>query len=246
MHFNTIKYGAVALLCFSSLNSANSFAGTMGKVDSHFKGHFLAQIGGYWASQGKSQDLALAEGLVGNRYSIQTHNQGSGLVGLGYLLDGPMIYNRFPISYGIDTFFLGQTSYKGYIVEEFQYTTLSYRYKIQHIPLYFVAKTLVNTKSDKFKLAFDAGIGPNFMRASHYNDFTYLDNAFDDRNNVAFATTVGASIRFSNDAQQLPIECGYRFFYLGQGEFTIANHQVKSSVKTGTNYANALICSITI
>lgn len=249
MCFNRSKYSAATLLVASAFSS--SFAGSMGEVNPYFKGHFLVQLGGYSVMQGAAQDIYVRQNLVGNRYTVKTHNQGSGLVGLGYLFDGPMIKNRFPLSYGVDAFFLGQTAVSGYIVEENLFTNLSYRYKIQNSPVYFVAKTVVDTRFEQFKLAFDAGIGPNFMSASRYKEialtgFTLADNAFSDRNNVTFAATVGASVRFRSHPDSLPLECGYRFFYLGQGKFTVNNNQVINSVKTGNNYANAAVCSVVI
>jgi hypothetical protein len=249
MYFNKAKYGAATLVFLSAFSSTPTFSGTMGEVNPLFKGHFLVQIGGYSAIQGKTQDIYIRENLLGNRYTVKTHNQGSGLVGLGYLIDGPVIQNRFPISYGIDAFFLGQTSVSGYIEEEHMFTNLSYRYKLQNIPVYLDAKTVVDTNFDKIKLAIDVGIGPNFMSASRYFEtaltpFTIPDNAFSSRNNVAFSATVGASLRFNNVIGQLPIELGYRFFYLGQGRFKVNNEQVLNSVKTGENYANALVCTV--
>ncbi len=251
MYLGNTKHHAAILALFSTLSCSAAFAGTMGPVSSAFKGHFLAQIGGYSAIQGKAQTIHMTENLIGNRYTVTTHNQGNGLVGLGYLLDGPVIQGRFPISYGIDAFFLGQTSVRGYIIQEEEFTNLSYRYKVQHIPLYFVAKTVLDTKVEKVKLAFDAGIGPNFMSASHYKEealaaFVIPDRAFSGRNNTTFAATVGASLRYVNSPDSIPLECGYRFFYLGQGKFQTNNEQVLNTVKTGDNYANAFVCTVTI
>lgn len=249
MYFNKKKCNIVASIFLLVSTVDASFAGAMGESKSYFKGHFLVQIGGYSAIQGTEQDIFIRENLAGNLYTVETHNQGSGLVGVGYLLDGPVIRDRFPVSYGVDAFFLGQTSIYGYIVEEHNDTNLSYRYKIQNIPLYAVAKTLINTRNEHFKIAVDAGIGPNFISASKYREipltsYTIPDNAFKDNNNVALSATAGASIRFS--LGQVPLEFGYRFFYLGQGKFSITNEQVINAVKTGTNYANAFVCSVTI
>jgi hypothetical protein len=259
MYFNKAKNCATALMLFSSLNS---FAGSMGEVAKP-KGHFLLQIGGYSAIQGKDQNIYVSENLLGARYTVKAHNQGSGLVGLGYLIDGSILFdklpflnkvpyiNNIPFSFGIDTFFLGQTSVTGYILEEGLFNNLSYRYKLQHIPMYFVAKTVLNTNFDKIKLAVDGGIGPNFMSASRYFEtpidaFAIPNNAFTSRNNVEFSATVGASLRFNNISEQLPIECGYRFYYLGRGKFKINNNQVINPLTTGSNYANAFVCSVTL
>lgn len=251
MYFCNTKHGSAVLALLSTLSCSASFAGSMGPVSSAFKGHFLAQIGGYSAIQGKAQTIHIAENLIGNRYTVTTHNQGNGLVGLGYLFDGPVIQGKFPLSYGINAFFLGQTSVRGYIIQEDEFVNLSYRYKVQHIPLYFVAKTVLDTKVEKLKLAVDAGIGPNFMSASHYREqalasFVVPDQAFSGRSNTTFSTTVGASLRFMSAPDSIPLECGYRFFYLGQGKFHTSNEQILNTVKTGDNYANAFVCTVTV
>lgn len=251
MSFNKEKCSFIVFVFFSVFSSLASFAGTMGTLDHFPKGHFLAQLGGYSAIQGRNQDIYVRENLVGNYYSVTTHNQGSGVVGLGYLLDGPLVRDRFPLSYGVNAFFLGQTSVSGYIVEEHLFTTLSYHYKIQSIPLYAMAKTVVNSTNDHYKFVFDAGVGPNFMSASRYSEvalteYTIPDNAFVSRNNIIFSATAGVSLRFNNAEGKLPLECGYRFFYLGKGRFTVENDQALNALKTGTNYANAFICSVII
>lgn len=251
MYFNKAKYSAATLVLLSTFSSAASFAGSMGEVQPSSKGHFLVQLGGYSAIQGKAQNIYLRDTLVANHYTVKTHNQGSGLVGLGYMLDGPVILNRFPLSYGIDAFFLGQTAVSGYIIEDHLFTNSSYRYKIQNIPVYFAAKTLINTQSDKVKLAVDVGIGPNFMSASRYfetalNGFTTSNNTFSGHDNITFSATVGAGLRFNNAPGHLPIEIGYRFFYLGQGRFATNNYQAQNVLKTGDNYANALVFTVTI
>lgn len=249
MYFNKVKYSAAACVFLSAFSSAVSFAGSMGEPGSAFNGHFLVQLGGYSAIQGTEQDIHLRGNPVSNRFTVKTHNQGSGLVGLGYMLDGPTVLDKFPISYGIDTFFLGQTSVSGHVIQSGRYKNFSYRYKIQNIPLYFDAKTVVNTKSDKVKLAFDVGIGPNFMSASRYfetalNDTVVAKKDFSSRDNVNFSVTVGAGLRFNDAPGRLPIELGYRFFYLGQGKFHINHHQASNALKTGDNYANALVCTV--
>lgn len=251
MYFNKAKYNAATLVLLSTLSSAAAFAGAMGEIQSSFKGHFLIQLGGYSAIQGKAQNIYLRNDLLSTRYTVKTHNQGSGLVGLGYMLDGPVVWNRFPLSYGIDTFFLGQTAVSGYIIENRLLTNTSYRYKIQNIPVYLAAKTLINTPSDKVNLAVDVGIGPNFMSASRYfetalNGFTTPNNSFSGHDNISFSATVGAGLRFNNASGHLPIEIGYRFFYLGEGRFTTNNHQTRDALKTGDGYANALVCTVTL
>ena len=52
--------------------------------------------------------------------------------------------------------------------------------------------------------------------------------------------------KFNHLFGERPLECGYRFFYLGQGSFNIINNQVTTALNTGNVYANALVCSVTL
>ena len=75
---------------------------------------------------------------------------------------------------------------------------------------------------------------------------TLPDNAFSSRSNVVFSATAGLGLRLNNAFGQVPLECGYRFFYLGQGNFNSKSNQLMNTLTTGESYANALICSVTI
>ncbi|MDR3442679.1 MAG: hypothetical protein P4L65_06635 [Legionella sp.] len=250
MHFNKVKYGAFALTVLSTFNSTVSIAGTMGTAatDSR-KGHFIAQIGGYGADQEATQTIRLPQNVFSSRYTVDSSNQGSGLVGVGYFFNGPLLLEHAQLTYGANAFFLGQTSVNGRIVEN-NLRNFAYRYNIQHLPLYFAAKALINTNYDKFKLALDAGIGPDFMSLSGYREVALNSSIarrpFSDTNQAIFSATAGISIRFSPSPESLPIECGYRFFYFGQGQFDIRSHQANNALQTGNGYANAVVCGVSI
>jgi hypothetical protein len=209
------------------------------------------QLGGFWANQGKAQNINI-EGLVGNHDTFESanHNQSNGLVGLGYYIDG-FHHEKFQLIYGLNAFYLGSTSVSGDITQEQLFTNLSYHYDIQHTPLYLDAKAIIKTNSERYNLTLDAGIGPNFMRTSNYsevplNDYTLPDNAFSSHNNVEFSATAGVGLRWNNIFGSVPLECGYRFFYLGQGQLASSNHQIINTLQTGNTYANALLCSVTL
>ena len=69
------------------------------------------QVGGFIENQGKSQNINInINGLIGDHFSINNHNDSNGLVGVGYYLDGQRT-NRFNLSYGINAFYLGQGSF---------------------------------------------------------------------------------------------------------------------------------------
>ena len=249
MHFFKTRNSGLALVFLSSFAFADEQPTKHFPFDFIKKGHLVLELGGFYATQGKEQDIDV-ETLVGNRYTVKSRDQGNGLAGVGYFLDGPE-RGRFKFSYGANVFFFGTTSTKGYIIEEHLDTNLSYTYKIQNIPLYFMGKNVVKTNSEKYDLVFDVGVGPNFIQASHYNEvplttYTVPDDAFKAHTGTAFSATVGAGFRFNNVVDKVPLECGYRFFYLGQGHFASDNDLVLSNLKTGNNYANAIICSVTL
>ena len=212
-------------------------------------GSIPIQLGGLISSQGKAQNLNI-QGLVGNQYTVNNNNQGNGLFGIGYYIKG-LDKDRFQLSYGVNGFYLGATSVIGTIVQEHLFTNLAYNYKIQQVPIYLAAKGTVKNNSEKYNVTFDAGIGPNFMRTSGYkeiplNGYTLPDNALGAHNNVAFTAMAGVGLRLNKIFGQAPLECGYRFFYLGQGELQANNNQLLNAIKTGNTYANAIMCSVIV
>jgi hypothetical protein len=212
-------------------------------------GHTVVQLGGYWGTAGDEQNISIRY-LRGNHYTVTSNTSRNGLFGLGYYVDG-LDKDRFHLDYGINGFFLAKTHVSGEIVQEQLFTNLAYSYAIQHIPIFFGAKALVKNKLNRYNLTLNAGIGPNFMRLNHYqetplNNFTIPDNGFSSHTQVAFAAMAGFGVRLNHFFGQAPLECGYRFFYLGQGQLHMNNIQLLSTVKSGNSFGNALLCSITV
>ncbi len=266
MHNHKTRYNGIILALTAAILSDVSIAAKPANNSQHLKsnstylstnssyfdlkhGHAVVQLGGFWGDQGEAQDINI-EGLVGNHYTLNNHNLSNGLVGLGYYLDG-LAYDRFQLAYGLNAFYLGGTSVNGDVLQEHLYSNLYYHYDIQNTPLYWDAKAIVKTNSEKYNLTLDAGIGPNFMRTSNYSEtpldaYTIPDDAFSAHNNVTFSATAGVGLRFNNIFGTAPLECGYRFFYLGKGQLASNNTQLINTVTTGNTYANALLCAITL
>lgn len=212
-------------------------------------GHTVVQLGGYWGTQGEAQDISIRY-LRGDHYTVNNTTSWNGLFGLGYYING-MDKPRYHLDYGVNAFYLANTRVSGQIIQEQLFTNLGYGYSSQHIPVYFGAKAIIKNQNKRYNITLDAGIGPNFMQVSHYhenplNDFTIPDNGFSTRNQVTFSAMAGIGLRLNQVFDSAPLECGYRFFYLGQGQFNINNDQVLSALKTGNVFGNALLCSITI
>lgn len=211
-------------------------------------GHAVIQLGGYWSIQGQGQQVNI-QGLIGDRFTVKKNQSSNGLIGLGYYIDGqekPL----YKMTYGINAFYLGKTSVSGDVIQEDLFTNLSYGYTVSHFPVYAIAKSIFNIKSSPYALTVDIGIGPNFLTAGNFQEhsldggLTIPDNIFSGHTATAFSATVGAGIRLNNAFA--PLECGYRFFYLGQGNFNATSSQVLNNLNTGSDYANAIICSVII
>ena len=128
-------------------------------------------------------------------------------------------------------------------------TNLAYRYNVTHYPLFAVVKALVNNNDASRALTLDVGIGPNFMTANGFtetslDDMTIVDEIFSSHTATTFAATIGAGVRLNHFFGQTPLECGYRFYYLGQGHFNKLTDQVLNTLNTGSDYANALMCAV--
>ncbi|MBI2785144.1 MAG: hypothetical protein HYX60_02075 [Legionella longbeachae] len=224
-------------------------AGTMSNVGSSKFWSVPIQGGFFGASQGKAQHIDI-ENLIGNHYTVDNNSQISGLAGIGLYFNG---YSRehIQLSYGLNLFYLGQTTVRGDIIQEDLFTNLSYQYNIQNLPLYAAAKAIIDTNNPKYNITVDAGIGPNFMWTSGYRErplvnFSVPDNAFKGASSATFSLTAGVGLRLNNVLGPMPIELGYRFFYLGKGNLSRENDQYLNTLNTGDTYANALVCSITI
>ena len=252
MIFNKGKYRKFLLLFVGWLNAPLAFSNPnfLSNLPSSLKhGHAIIQLGGYWSIQGQAQHINLQD-LVGDEFTITNHKGSNGLVGWGYFVDGQE-KERFNMVYGINAFYLAKTAVTGNVIQENLFTNLSYQYNVTHYPVYAVAKAIIKAKSAKHALTLDVGIGPNFMRTSGFNEspldgITIPDNIFSSRTTTTFTATIGAGFRFNQVFGELPLECGYRLFYLGQGHFNKQTSQVVNTLNTGPNYANAVMCSITI
>ncbi len=208
------------------------------------------QFGFFGASQGVAQDINI-QGLIGNQYSSNNHQGTSGLFGTGYFVD-TLERDRFQLAAGINGYYFGKTGVSGTIAQEHLFTNLNYHYTIQNTPVYLAAKARVKNSNDKYNIIVDAGIGPNFMRTANYTETPLTsyslpdNNAFPDKTSTTLSVMAGAGLRMNNVFGKLPLECGYRFFYFGQGQFNTGNNQILNALKTGNTYANAVVCSVNV
>ncbi len=120
-----------------------------------------------------------------------------------------------------------------------------------HFPVYVMAKSVIETKYPNTALSLDVGIGPNFMKKAKFSDrslygITLTDHIFSGKSSTTFSATAGVALRLDKILGTAPFECGYRFFYLGDGQFNKLSNQVSNTLKTGSAYENSAVCSIII
>ncbi|KTD55876.1 hypothetical protein Lsan_3428 [Legionella santicrucis] len=212
--------------------------------------HIVFQAGGYWSHQGKAQHIDI-DGLIGDDLTLSKRDGSNGLVGLGYYIDGHNS-GRVQFSYGVNFFYLPKTSVSGAVFQEDLFTNLSYGYNLTHYPVYAAVKAKKSLSVPNLFLTVDAGIGPNFMRAGGFSEhsldggITTPDNAFSGHTSTTFSTTAGVGLQLANVFGEMPLECGYRFFYLGQGRLSKNTDQIINNLHTGSSYANAVLCAVRV
>lgn len=212
-------------------------------------GHLVFQLGNYRGSQGNTQHINIQD-LIGDTFTVNDHHYNNALIGLGYFVDGNIL-NCISMSYGVNAFYLARTSVSGKVIQEDLFTNLSYHYNTANYPVYVMAKSTINFNSP-LALTVDVGVGPNFIKTYAFQEnsldggVTLPDKIFSANTTTTLSATVGASLRINHALGHLPLEIGYRFFYLGRGHFKTNNDQVLNKLNTGNTYANALFLSISI
>ena len=213
------------------------------------KGYFILEAGGFIASEGKPQNIGVQD-LVGNTYTTNNGNNGSVILGLGYLWNGPTT-KLFKLDYGLNAFYLAESSVDGHVIQEQTFDNLSYSYKVKNIPIYATTKFNFKTNSEKYNVTLDMGVGPNFIITSHYqenplNSEAVPDNAFSGYTKTALSAMIGIGLKINHAFGSTPLECGYRFFYLGQGYVNKNTDQLLGNLQTSNGYAHAITCSLNL
>jgi opacity protein-like surface antigen len=235
-----LKYAALialSLIC-SEVCSANPLPG-----------HFILEAGAYQSTQGRSQMVNI-NGLIGDWFSVTKRHDVNGVLGAGYLVDG-LKRARYSLDYGINIFYLAQTKVSGKITQELAFTNLAYDYYLTNIPVYAFAKATVNTPYNDLAVTLDVGLGPNYSKMAQYKDtsldgITQPDQSFSgDNTRYVFSAMAGIGLKLKV-FKQVPLELGYRFFYLGKNHLDPRTTQVLNTLQSGNNYAQALMLTVYI
>lgn len=227
------------------LASHAAVANTSFNTDAHTNIH----LGVSQVLAGKVQDIPVNT-LSPAKYTTNNQSNWSGLVGLAVFKD---VYTgeKLTFNYGVSAFYLFKQSVSGEVFQARLFNNLGYGYTVQNLPIYLSGKTSINVPNKEQKVVVDIGVGPNIMKISDYHEWrinpaTRPDNAFKQNISAEFSTTVGVGLRFNHVLGDTPVECGYRFFYLGAHELQVKNMQFMTALSTGSSYANALACTLVI
>lgn len=237
---STLKF--VSFLTISSV-FATAYAHNLDQIT---EGDIYLQGGVFFASGNDSQDIGIT-GLIGNEYTTDNHDNSNALIGLGYFFDITQV-EHFLLQLGVNAFYFFETNYQGDIIQEQMFHNLSYSYDVNHLPVYLALKGIFNHEDERLGLTFDVGIGPNFIRTSDYQEqpldnITIPDNAFSGKTTTQLSAMAGVGIIVYDVVASVDLELGYRFFYLGEGEFNAQNPAYENELKTGALNANAIILS---
>lgn len=212
------------------------------------KGHLVFQAGNYWSKQGQSQHINIAN-LIGDDFTLNKGHASSGFAGLGYFIDGQSIKSA-QLSYGLNVFYLPSVSVTGNVIQENLFENLSYHYSVTNTPIYAELRSSIPLKSDRVSFTTNIGVGVNFMKAGDFSEnsldggITIPDHLFAGQTNTNLSATLGLGVQWNDVFGKVPLECGYRFFYLGSGHLKKNNSQVLNTLNTGSVYANAVLCGV--
>lgn len=208
-------------------------------------------VGGFLSQQGVKQNINF-ETRVSDEYFVNNNNNFNYLLGLGYYIE--TFCDDFKwLGVGLNIFYLAETTVKGDIAVGKAAKTLGYQYKVTNVPIYLMAKAVINTGLINYSIYVDGGVGPNNMQLRNYKEYS-LDGGIT-RPRESFRTytshivsaTVGVGIRLNELLDNKYVDLTYRFFYLGNGRLARNNGQILNNLKSGTkqtNYANAIILSL--
>lgn len=213
-------------------------------------GELVIQGGASFSKPGTAQHINIHT-LVGDQYTLSNSTQSKGLFGLSYLVSGPTL-GRALMSYGISGFYLPKVGVRGDIIQENIFANLGYSYGIRNLPLYATAKSVLMHPSDRIGLTIDTGIGANFNKTTTVDSWAIndsnavADRVFSGRSNTVFSAMAGVGFRINHGLANIPLDCGYRYFYLGKGSFNKRSNEWLNTLSTGDNHAQAIICSLTV
>lgn len=81
---------------------------------------------------------------------------------------------------------------------------------------------------------------------SSLSEYIAPDYIFTGSTGVSIAAMAGIGVEWSHFFGDHPLECGYRFMYIGPATLEATTPLVINELSTGNNYVNALMCTVSI
>ncbi len=218
--------------------------------------HVQVQLGDiYIRPSHQDQTIGITDELP-DVFSVTSYtNPQRFLFGLGLFFDLPFDC-RDTFSLGLDAFYFGQITVKGDILQQQTNDLFRYQYAVTNFPIFAATKATLRNDHELFNdmaITLDFGIGPN-IQTTRYNQYptdsliSIQPSLFfgkNDLSGIGFAATAGVGLKLDDFLITVPLECGYRFFYLGQGKLSInSNANVETNLAI-PSLAQAVVCSIT-
>lgn len=254
---NIIKLSIVALSLSNQSYAGNFLSRGINKYGL-FSGYPTIEVGGMVSDQGHSQSIRIS-GLMGDRYTVKDGVDSNAIFGISYFLDYQnkiSIYKSpLDLSYGISAYYLFPTKVQGKISQEHMFENFKYEYKTRNFPVYLAAK--ITSKplllKNNFATTFNLGIGPSFTKFSRYNEkpngsMNIPNQLFTSNNDVVFSFIAGLGLKsnnlLKNGVANIPVECGYKFFFFSESHLKKNNLAVLDTLKSGNSIVHALTCGM--
>lgn len=205
--------------------------------------------GPYLLKGGQAQSVPIV-GLIGDTFSLNRTVSTYALVGGGVYIDSlEFEHDNFGLQYTITGYDLLPAQIQGQVTQENLVTNLEYSYALTNVAGYVGFRLINFLGGNRVNLTFDGGVGVNKVSTNIFIEkplvnYALPDNAFRGAQMIQFSYTFGLGIQLRDVFGKQPLGCGYTFLYLGEGELTSINTQIPNPLKTGKNYANAILCSV--
>ncbi|MGV3740580.1 MAG: hypothetical protein ACO1N3_04750 [Gammaproteobacteria bacterium] len=199
--------------------------------------------------QGQAQDVPVL-GCLGDSLSVSRPHVTGGIVGLAIYADSlGFEMDNYSLKYAFSTYYLSPTTVQGEVTQEQLVTNLNYSYKLTNVATYAGLRLINLMDGKRCNLTFDVGVGVNQVSTNFFIETPKIaialpDNAYRSNSKNQFSFMAGTGFQIQNVLGKSPLGCGYTFLYLGEGEIPSINPRMPSSLTTGKNYANAIMCSV--
>ena len=203
--------------------------------------------GGAWILHGQNQTINI-DSAASDYFSVNHTNSNTGIVGAGFYLDNLELRNkRFTVQYTATAFYLPVTRIFGSGTLGETASNFTYDFSVGYLPTLFGLKFTDKPVEKPYHVTIDLGLGFDTLFVSGFHGTNVVPPTVPDyfakNTDYSLAATAGVGFKVYPSAYSIPIEIGYRFFYLGQGHLP-AIYPALGPLGTGYNYANVVMLTL--